>query len=57
MIEHKEKAMALRNKIMATVKMSFSEAKLLTILMSEEIRKNTLMPKFWDEVIKEAKKL
>jgi len=57
MIEHKEKAMSLRNKIMATVKMSFSEAKIITILMSEEIRKNTLMPKFWDEVIKEAKKL
>jgi hypothetical protein len=57
MIEHKEKAIELRTKIMAKVKMSFTDAKLLTIMMSEEIRKNTLMPKFWDEVIKEAKKL
>jgi hypothetical protein len=57
MTDHREKAIEIRDSILSKVNMSYPHANILAVLMCQEIQKNALMPLYWEEVLKQAKKL
>lgn len=53
----RKKAIEIRDKIMRSVKISFTEARILTVLTVEQMRGVSESKSFWDEVLRECKHL
>jgi hypothetical protein len=57
MMPARKKAIEIRDKIMRSVKISFTEARILTVLTVEQMRGVSESKSFWDEVLRECKHL